>query len=213
MKKLLWMLVFLFPLTSTFASTLTIGCPPLNPPFGELADGQNHFLGFDVDIMMEICARLGVECAFKPIIFNNLLTALNTGMIDLAVPGVIITPERKADALFSLPYMESSARFMGLVSSNIATPKDIAGKTVGTRQGTPFMELALQLYDSNVQTKEYALTADLLEALKNKEFDVALLDNQAAKYWVGNNSDVYKLIGTPIPIGEGYGRPIKIMGI
>ncbi|KTD43786.1 transporter substrate-binding domain-containing protein [Legionella oakridgensis] len=73
------------------------------------------------------------------------------------------------------------------------------------RKGTPYGDLARQLYKNNIEVLEYPLNADLLEVLKNGTVDVALVDDEVARYWTINISNTYKLIGTKLPVGEGYG--------
>ena len=49
MKKLVFLLA-LVAFQCSFALTLTIGTAPQNPPFGDIADQQGNFFGFDIDI-------------------------------------------------------------------------------------------------------------------------------------------------------------------
>ncbi|KTC64885.1 arginine 3rd transport system periplasmic binding protein (plasmid) [Legionella adelaidensis] len=186
-----------------YSINLTIGTAPQNPPFGDLADNQNNFFGFDIDIMMEICKRINAQCAFKPIVFNQLFPDVQDGSIDLAIGAITITPDRSENFLFSLPYMESNARFLTLATSTINLPDDIKGKIVGVRKGTPFKTLALSIYPG-VTIKEYDMVSDVLEALKSKAVDVVILNDASAKYWAANNSDVYKIVGSSLPVGDGY---------
>ena len=201
----LFFLILLLALPLSHAQNLLIGTTAQNPPFNSLADQNGNFYGFDIDIMGEVCKRIQARCQFTPIIFNNLFTQLEAEKIDLAIAAIIITPYRQQDFLFSLPYLNSSALFMTKHQSNINTPKDIINKRVGTRHGTPFKELALQIYTDKITIVDVPDIPDLMDGLNNNTIDVVLMDAEAAKNWVSNNSNIYKLVGNPIPVGNGYG--------
>ena len=199
------LLILLLALPISYAQTLLIGTTSQNPPFSSLADQKDHFYGFDIDIMGEICKRIKLSCTFTPSIFNELFTKLQTGKIDIAIAAIVITKDRQQQFLFSLPYLESYAQFITKSNSSINTPKDIQNKKVGVRRGTPFKNLALELYNNQINIIEFPGVWDLLEGLNNNTIDIALTNAEAAKYWFTNNDDLYKLIGNQIETGEGYG--------
>lgn len=204
MTKLLFLVLFLVvPLS--FAKTLTIGTTTQNPPFSSLADQKDHFYGFDIDIMGAICQRLKLQCQLTPLVFNDLFTALATHKIDLAIGAIVITESEEKQFLFSLPYLESNAQFITKQLSSIKKSQDILNKKVGVRRGTPFKNLALTLYHNQITIREFAEIDDLLNALSTDAIDVILTNAAAAKYWYSNNSNNYKLIGSQIPTGHGYG--------
>ena len=204
MKRSLFLILWL-ALPLSHAQTLFIGTTMHYPPFSSIADKNDHFFGFDIDLIGEICKRLKASCKFSPMNNNDLFSAIKTGKINLAVSAIIITDHRRQDFLFSLPYLESNGQFIASRESNINSPHDIINKRVGVRRGTPFKELALNVYKNNVDILEFTEVSDLLEALTKNTIDVALMTVGAAKYWYANNSGLYKLIGTHLPVGEGYG--------
>lgn len=204
MKKLIFLLLLLaIPLSE--ARPLLIGTTTQNPPFNSLADNRNHFYGFDIDIMTEICRRIHQTCTYSPMVFNKLFSALKAEQIDLAVAAIIITQSREEEFLFSLPYLASNAQFMTLNKSAISSAKDLAQKNIGTRIGTPFKDLAEDLYGDKIHIQDVPDVPDLLEGLNNKSLDAVLMDAEAAQNWHANNNKIYKLIGSPIPVGNGYG--------
>lgn len=204
--KAIFLTIMLFFISNVgLSKPLLIGVSPLNPPF-ETWDGKpNAFHGFDIDLMMEICRRLNNVCEFTPVQFNDLFPRITAGTLDLVISSVIITPTRKKNFLFSLPYMESNCRFVTRTGSSIVKPEDIAGKVVGTRLGTPYGPLAETIYKNTIKTKTFPYISDLMKALNKGEVDAVLMDNEAAKYWAYNVDDQYAMIGDNIPIGNGYG--------
>jgi arginine transport system substrate-binding protein len=197
-------MLFLFLLPLSYGQTLVIGTTSQNPPFSLIAD-KGHLYGFDLDIMENICQRIQATCKFVPFVLTDLYTQLKAGKIDLAIAAIIITDYRQKDFLLSLPYLMSNGQFMTLQQSNIKSPQDIMNKTVGVRRGTPFKGLALKIYKNNINILDFPDMPSLLDALTNKKVDVILTNAAAANYWFANTSNTYKLIGTELPTGEGYG--------
>jgi len=204
MRRFIFLLLLLV-LPISHARSLLIGTTAQNPPFNSLADDKDHFYGFDIDIMSEICLRIHQTCKFTPMVFNQLFSALKGEKIDLAIAAIIITPIRQEKFLFSLPYLSSNAQFMTLNKSSISSAKEIINTRIGTRLGTPFKELAEDIYSDKIHITNLPDIPDLMDGLNNGTLDVVLMDAEAAQNWYTNNSKIYKLIGGPIPVGNGYG--------
>lgn len=204
MRRMLFLsLILILPLAH--AKPLLIGTTSQNPPFNSLADQKDHFYGFDIDIMGEICRRIKTPCKFTPLEFNNLFTALSANEIDLAIAAIIITPQRQEQYLFSLPYLESSAQFMVAQESNLTNPNHLENKNIGTRLGTPFGDIARKIYKNQIHITEFRDIGELLDGLNDDDIDAVLMDTEAARNWYANNNSLYKLLGAPIPVGRGYG--------
>lgn len=208
MIRRLLLLFLMAPLS--FAQSITIATTADNPPFSSKADAKNHFYGFDLDIMGEICKRIKIECKYKALMLDELYPAVNNQQVDLAIASIIITPDREEDYLFSLPYLASHVQFITNQHSQLDAPEDIKNKRVGIRRGTPYRSLLELLYKNQVQIVEYPYIPDLMDALDKKKVDSVLLDKDSAQYWYSNNSLQYKLIGPPIPFGGGYGILAKL---
>lgn len=203
MKTILLLLIY-FTMTCSHAKTLHIGTTDSFPPFSSAADIQGNLFGFDIELMEAICKKIKAKCEFVITPYNDLFPAIKEGKIDLAVSGIIISPEMQNQYLFSLPYLKSYGRFVTLQSSKIDSFKDILSKKVGTRKGTPFKEIALHIFQDKIKVKEYPVLFELLAALKNKSVDVILINDEAAEFWYANNSKLYKLIDNKLVVGNGY---------
>lgn len=198
----LFLLLVLSPLN---ADTLIVGTNAQNPPFSSIADQKDHFYGFEIDIMSEICQRIKYQCRFTTVLFDNLFSELKAQTIDVAIAAIIITQEIKKDFILSIPYLESTAQFMTTGQSPINKPEDIKNKRVGIRSETHYKDLALSIYNNLVTVVEFPSIETLLEGLEDNKVDAVLISSEAATYWFANNSTLYKIIGSKIPIGEGYG--------
>lgn len=207
--KFLVALLTCFILPITFAQPLIIGTSGDNPPFASFADDKNNFYGFEIDIMLEICKRIGAQCEFKAIIVSEVVDQLSKGAIDFAIASIIILPKKPPGFIFSLPYLSSKAQFITTATSSINKIEDIYNKTVGVRRGTLyygayFKQVVTNLFTNKIKIVEYLNINDLMYALKNGDVDADLCNEETAKYWYINNKDQYKLIGDSIPVGEGY---------
>lgn len=204
MKRcLLFISLLIWSLTQ--AQALIIGTMPNNPPLASIADKYNHFSGFEIDLMLEICKRINLPCTFKAVIMKQIQPDLIAEKIDLAIATYIIADKPPAGFIYSLPYLASNAEFIANKDSKIFNPSDIPGKTIGVRHGTLFDDLLHKLYGNNVTISKYYTIDELISALDNNEIDAALTDAVAADYWVIHSAGEYHLIGGKIPIGNGYG--------
>lgn len=190
--------------------TLIIGTTANYPPFASMAGKKNNFVGFEIDLMEEICKRIHVHCEYRPVVVSQLPKQLLTDKIDLAVAAIIIPSQKMHSFIFSLPYLQSNAELMTEKDSSIDTPTEIRHKKVGVRRGTLYNgsllgSLVRDIYDNQVKIIEYPTMTELLFGLKNDDVDAIFANAEAVKYWFVNNKGIYKIIGSTIPVGNGYG--------
>jgi arginine transport system substrate-binding protein len=205
MLRLAIFFIFSLQVMSANAQSIRIGMSPFSPPFLIASDGHNHYSGFDADLMSEICKRIDADCIYKPMpSYKALLESANKHNIDLAIGGVIITPEREGMFFFSLPYLKSTAQYVTRFGEPIKQIKDIPGKIIGVAQSTVFQNLATSEYGKVSTIKTYDTLSQLLLALSNGDVDVVLLNGLNAEYWIANSNNIYQVVGNPIPVGLGY---------
>lgn len=212
MAKILFLIVWLI-FSNVSAETIIIGTSSENPPFSFQVSNQNHFYGFEVELMSNICYRIGVQCQFKSVGVSSIIDELNSGKIDYAIAAIMLPDKPLKGFVFSLPYLQSGAQFMTLVNSKINAPADIRGKTIGVRKGTLgggtlFKNLIMEIYDEQLKVLEYPTMPDLLYALNKEEVDAIFSNALPIRYWYYNHKTIYKLVGSRIPFGNSY----SIMG-
>jgi len=74
---------------------ITIGTDTSFVPFEFLNQDTGEYEGFDIDLVKAIAEKIGIEYELKPMDFNGLIPALQTGNLDMAIAGMTITDERK----------------------------------------------------------------------------------------------------------------------
>ena len=87
---------------------LRVGYHPNHVPYCYLNDKQ-QLVGLDVDLMNRLATRLDVRLEFVPYAYDTVVDELNQGEIDVAIGGLIMTPERSLAIAFSKSYQTATA--------------------------------------------------------------------------------------------------------
>jgi polar amino acid transport system substrate-binding protein len=105
---------------------------------------QNGLSGVAVDLSRAISKQIGVPIDYQPMIFADLIPAVDSGKIDLIATNMAITPAREQQVDFSRPYYNALPEAL-VVQSSDATPyhtlADLKGLPVGAQKGS--IQLAL----------------------------------------------------------------------
>ena len=99
-------------LSATAAQTIRFATEASYPPF-ESIDANNKIVGFDVDLANALCKEIDATCTFTNQAFDSLIPSLKFRRVDAVMAGMDITPEREKQVLFTTPYYENSALFVG----------------------------------------------------------------------------------------------------
>ena len=160
------------------AGVLTFGTASDYIPFVYM-DGTT-LDGLDIALVTEIGKRLGVEVKAVDMAFDGLIDAVNIGQVDLIGGGLAITDERREQVDFTMAYYQAG----GVVvcrSADPVTQATIGSAKVGVQKGTHFEQWVASnllmggvVSTSNVYT--FAKIEDLVNALKNSEVDLILVD-------------------------------------
>ena len=178
------------------------------PPFESYADDAVTFVGFDIDLMQEICNRLGMELQIKDMNFDAIVTAVQTGKLDVGVSGITITDERKESVAFSDPYFVASQSILVPKDSPITSYEDLINGdyTAGVQLGTTGDIMASEKISGRVS--QYEKYGDALAALLAGKNDCMVLDTGVADAFAAANDLV--VVGTfgEATDSENYGIAI-----
>ncbi|HHF7347797.1 TPA: transporter substrate-binding domain-containing protein [Legionella feeleii] len=200
------LLLLLCSMTFSRAETLKIAILSYAPPFSVVAD-NNHFFGFDVELMDAVCKKIQAECQYIPVGYAKLLTMVKEQKADLGIGAISITPDIQYQFLVSLPYLTSDGQLMTTLKSPVNSEADLRGKRIGTWSNALFTSMVEKKYREVAKIKQYTELPELLQALAEKEVDVVLIHEQVAKFWCAGEElkAQFKLIGEKISLGSGYG--------
>lgn len=204
MKKIfIRFVLFYFVFSPLWASNLIIGTIANAPPF-EFQNDAKGLSGFDIDLMNALCKRMNTRCEFKTYQFSQVLDALKKGEVVLAIAAIDITPKRKTQFLFSLPYKLATIKIVTLTSSDLQKPNQLVNKRVGFYKNAPDKDYLGALSLQQIHAQYYPHVADLFAALKQKKVDAIVVEPSRAAYWLANNRG-FKVLGKSVPVAEGYG--------
>ncbi|HWE14066.1 MAG TPA: transporter substrate-binding domain-containing protein [Solirubrobacteraceae bacterium] len=157
------------------------------PPESEISGGQA--VGVFPEIAMMVCRKLGIT-KFTPVLtdFSGVIPGVQAGRVDLACPGLYITPERCSAILFTNPqvaYYEAMAVKAGN-PHNIRTYKDVAkgGLRLGVVTGSFEPQLAAKEGVSSGKIQTFPDVPSMLDALNVGRIDAGGYDNVTIAYFL-----------------------------
>ena len=165
---------------------------------------KNELTGYDVEIMKEVAKRLNLKVEFTEMGVDGMLTALDSGMTDIANYSIEEGAKNFDAYLHTTPhkYSFTSMVVRGSDNSGIHSWEDVKGKKAAGAASTNYMKIAkklgaeLVIYD-NVTNDVY------MSDLVNGRTDVIINDYYLQKIAVAFGKDTF-----PIKINEGiYANP------
>ena len=172
-------------LTTVEAGKLTMATNAAFPPY-EMTTDAGEFEGIDIETAQAIADKLGLELQIDDMDFDAALLSVQQGKADIVMAGVTVTDERKAVMDFSDSYATGIQSIIVPEGSDIASPDDLAGKTIGTQRGTTGYNYCSDDFgDESVVAYDDGLTA--VQALNNGQVDAVVIDNAPAKEFVAAN--------------------------
>ncbi|MDI1246362.1 MAG: amino acid ABC transporter substrate-binding protein [Rhodoferax sp.] len=178
------------------AQAIVIGLDDNFPPMG-FRDDKNELVGFDIDLAKEAGKRLGVEVSFKPIDWSAKESELNGKRIDVLWNGLTITEERKANILFTKPYLENRQIIVVTEKSPLKTKAQLAGKVVGVQDGSSAVEAIQKDATTAKSIKEIKKFGDNVTALMDLSagrLDALVVDEIVGRYYTGKKPGEYRVL-------------------
>ena len=153
----------------------------------------NELKGIDIEILREICSRLGIpDIQLKVIDFSNLLVELNNGSIDMVVDGMYVKDERLQIAAFSDKWYQEGEAVVIPSDSAIASKDDLSGKNIGAQPGTTFYDTAQVWLDAGKigNLTAYDNQATLMTAVNMGKVEAVVTDGIVAGYTLSSDSSL-----------------------
>jgi len=157
--------------------TLTVGTAGTLYPASFREEDSDTLTGFDVELMKEIGKRLDLEVQFKEMAFDNMLTSVQNGQVDVAANDISVTEDRKEKFAFSTPYKYTYGTAIVRKSdlSGIESLEDLKGKKAAGEATTVFMDVARQ-YGAEEVVYDNATNDQYLRDVSTGRTDVILND-------------------------------------
>ncbi|RKQ39663.1 arginine ABC transporter substrate-binding protein ArtI [Enterobacter sp. R1(2018)] len=180
-KVLLATLLAGLSLSATAAQTIRFATEASYPPF-ESMDASNKIVGFDVDLANALCKEIDATCTFSNQSFDSLIPSLKFRRIDAVMAGMDITPEREKQVLFSNPYYDNSALFIGQ-KGKVADIAALKGKKVGVQNGTTHQKFIMDKHPE-ITTVPYDSYQNAKLDLQNGRIDAVFGDTAVVTEWL-----------------------------
>lgn len=178
------------------APAIVVGLDDNFPPMG-FKDEKNELVGFDIDLAKEAGKRLGVAVKFKPIDWNAKEAELNGKRVDVLWNGLTITEERKANILFTTPYLENRQIVVVIDKSPLKTKADLKGKVVGVQDGSSAIEAVQKDVATAKAIKELKKFGDNVTALMDLStgrLDALVVDEVVGRYYTAKKPGEYRVL-------------------
>jgi polar amino acid transport system substrate-binding protein len=201
------------------AGTLTWGSAATFPPFESM--DNDKAVGFDVDMMEAITAKMKLTSTMSGMEFKGLIPALLGNRIDAIVSGMYINPERSQVVDF-VPYLKVGNQILVAKGNplHIKDKMDLCGHRIAAPVGTVYEKAAQQtMADCQSGGKpalsllSLASTAAGALALKEGRADAIIASTPTNAALIKDSPDAFETAGdtfdngTLLGIGVGKDKP------
>jgi polar amino acid transport system substrate-binding protein len=196
---------------------LKIGVAATREPFCFM-DAEKKVTGHDGELAHRVAAGLHRPAVFVDMKFSALITALQTGKIDLIITGMSATEERKKSVDFSISYFQNSmvllvkkpagnAGTANPGSMKFKTIEDIKDKKIGVLLDSVHDAYAMKNYPK-ADILQYKSPPELILAVKTGKIDAAVYTTETLSEILKTDKEL-KILGDTlftIPIGMGFNK-------
>lgn len=173
---------------------LQIGMEIGYPPMEYYEEDGTTPTGFDVAVGKAIAEKLGLEAEFIDTAWDGIFASVDTDKYDCIISAVSINDERKENYNLTEAYVANKLVMVTPQDSEMASPEDLAGKTVAV-QGETTADYYLQELNANglgCEILQYDQVLNCFTDLKSGRTDAVLTDSVVAAYYLGEDADAYK---------------------
>lgn len=152
---------------------------------------SDELTGFEVEVAREVAERLELEIEFKEMGFDEMLSSVQTGQVDIAANDIEITEDRAEEFIFSTPvkYSYGTAVVRKDDLSGIETLEDLEGKKAAGASTSIYMEIA-RSYGAEEVTYDNASNEVYLRDVSIGRTDVILNDYYLSTFGVAAFPDM-----------------------
>ena len=176
---------------------LVLGIDADFPPMSFAGD-EEELIGFDIDMIQEVCNRLGVKLVRRAIEWDDKEEELDSGAID-CIGSMSVTSDSIRDMNLSEPYVKETLTFVVAGNSSVRWLRDLKGKKIGVQAGSTTQEAleALDFY-KDITAVLFDDNLSILRQLKAGNLDAGLVDSLAAYYFIYSSSERYFVLADSI---------------
>lgn len=187
---------------------LRVGVNAAFPPFEYVDETTGEIVGFDIALIREIAARLGMEVEIINTAWEGIIPGLLAGHYDVIISAMTITDERARAVDFADPYFSTGQVIVVRIDDDrIQGISDLEGRVVAVQIGTTG-HFAAETIPGLARIDAYALAPEAFLALKTGRADAVVIDELVAILEDRANPGEIKMVGQPFTI-EYYGIALR----
>ncbi len=179
------------PVADLKGRQLKVGSDTTYPPFEFVDTKTNRIVGFDVDLVNEICKLVNCKATFITTNYDTIFVALSQKQFDMVASGSTITDERKKTVDFSDSYLKYGETLLVRAGDTTIKTKDDLKNVkiiVGVQTGTSNEQTALKLVaDQAKQVKRFDAFDQAVAALIAGDINCVEIDQPAALGYMATN--------------------------
>lgn len=185
------------------AGTLVVGCDPTIEGVCYLDPVSSEVVGFIPEIINGFAEQLGVEVKWETLEWSVMLTAVNSGKVDMIAANMNMTLERASQIVFSDPYFVDHGKGCVTTDSSFQSLDDLqeAGIKFGVTEGSAYEELIPELFPESETVTLAAGTWQ--DALQSGIIDVAFDDGVVFAGPLATNENIRLLDGNGLSYLNG----------
>jgi polar amino acid transport system substrate-binding protein len=187
--------------------TLVAAIVPNYPPLDFRDPDSGKLAGLDVDLGEAIAKKLGLSVKWQETSFDQMVSSVATGRVDVIISGMTDLATRHDTASF-VDYMRSGPQFFVLAAraGEFADMTALCGKSVGASRRTSFpKEIAAWSAEHCEAAGKPAIkfvgtegSPDARLQLRQQRIDAAMQGSETLPYIMGQEQNTYAVIGKPI---------------
>jgi len=177
------------------------------PPLEYKDPASGSLVGFDIDLGQALAARLGTTIKWEETSFDQMMSSLATGRVDIILSGMTDIAARR-DAVRFIDYLKTGPQFYVLAAraGEFAGMEALCGKKVGASRRTSFPAEIAKWSDERcakagkpaIQVTGTDGSADARTQLRQGRLDAAVQGGETLNYIFGQEPDTYAAVGKPI---------------
>lgn len=183
--------------TKAAGGTLVMATNAEFPPYEYYEGGE--IVGIDVEIAKAIAEEMGMDFEVEDMAFDSIIPAVQSGKADFGAAGMTVDEKRLQSVDFSDSYATATQVVIVKEDSDIASPDDLTGKTIGVQLGTTGDIYASDIEGATVE--QYNKGFEAVQALTQNKIDAVVIDGEPAKVFVSQNEGL-KILDDALTVEE-----------
>ena len=185
------------------------------PPFSS-KDASGTWVGWEIDLMNELCAKMGEKCELVEVAWDGIIPALTSKQIDVIFSSMSITAERKKTIDFSDMYYNTPTNIIGAKTGDKdISPEHLKGKAIGVQVSTIHQNYAEKYFGAGSTVKTYQTQDEANQDLAAGRLDYVQADASALDAFLASEQGTAccelkgQVPDDPEVLGEGVGAGLR----